>query len=88
LRRTLRVTGDVIVTVLRGSTFPLPELNSAANAAAAMTAIAAAIPVGELAPGEAADLTKIVEGFARIYEKSNLEERVAALERRMLDDEP
>jgi hypothetical protein len=59
----------------------LPPLASAQDAAAALAAITAAVSAGELAPSEAGDLFKLVDGFARMQEATILEQRVAKLER-------
>jgi len=44
----------------------LPALRSTADAASAMTAIAAAVATGELTPGEAAELSKVIETYFRV----------------------
>jgi len=61
--------------------FELPPLHTAADAAAALGAIAAAVSVGDLTPSEAADLFKLVDGFTRTLEATVFEQRVARLER-------
>jgi hypothetical protein len=65
----------------RAVAFELPPLESAQDAAAALAAITAAVSAGELTPAEAADLFKLVDGFARLHEATILEQRVAKLER-------
>jgi hypothetical protein len=62
----------------------LPPLKQAEDAVAAMAAITEAIAQGELTPGEAANLTTWVTGFAKAVEASHLEARIAALEERMI----
>ena len=61
--------------------FELPPLASAADAASALATITAAVGAGELTPSEAGELFKLVDGFARMLEAKNLEQRVARLER-------
>jgi Family of unknown function (DUF5681) len=61
--------------------FELPPLESAQDAASALAAITAAVAAGELTPSEAGELFKLVDGFARMLEAKNLEQRVAKLER-------
>jgi hypothetical protein len=61
--------------------FELPQLRTAADAAAALGAITAAVSAGDLTPSEAADLFKLVDGFTRTLEATVFEQRVARLER-------
>ena len=61
--------------------FELPPLHTAADAAAALGAITAAVSEGDLTLSEAADLFKLVDGFTRTLEATVFEERVARLER-------
>jgi hypothetical protein len=61
--------------------FELPPLASAADAVSALAAITAAVAAGELTPSEAGELFKLVDGFARMLEARNFEQRVADLER-------
>jgi hypothetical protein len=61
--------------------FELPPLHTAADAAAALAAITAAVSAGDLTPSEAADLFKLVDGFTRTLEATLFEERVTRLER-------
>jgi hypothetical protein len=64
----------------RAIAFELPPLQSAADAASALAAITAAVTAGDLTPSEAGELFKLVDGFARMLEARNFEERVARLE--------
>ena len=63
----LRLCLDRVVPVRRERllNFQLPHLNSASDAASAMSAIAAAVAAGEVTLGEAAELGKLVEMFIR-----------------------
>jgi len=59
----------------------LPALASASDAMAALAAITAAVAAGEITSGDGADLNAIVAGFVKATEISDIESRVAALER-------
>ncbi len=60
--------------------FALPELGSADDAAKAMAAITAAVALGDLTPGEAGELSKLVEGYVKALEATEFERRLAAIE--------
>jgi hypothetical protein len=60
--------------------FALPALGKAEDAAAGLAAIVAAVASGELTPGEAGELSKVVDTYARTLLATDLEARVAALE--------
>jgi hypothetical protein len=64
----------------------LPALASASDATNALAAITAAVAAGEITPGEGADLNTIVAGFVKAVEISEIETRVAALERKANSD--
>ena len=68
--------------------FELPPLASAADAVTALAAITAGVAAGELTPSEAGELFKLVDGFARMLEAKNLEQRVAKLEREVGISDP
>jgi uncharacterized protein DUF5681 len=59
----------------------LPTLASAADATGALAAVTAAVAAGEITPGEGADLNTVVAGFVKALETSELEARIAALEK-------
>jgi hypothetical protein len=63
--------------------FSAPTITTAADAAVAAAAIVQAVADGELTPSEAAELTKIIEGYARILEVADHEERLKRLEANM-----
>jgi hypothetical protein len=48
-----------------------------------MSTIVQAIADGELSPHEAAELAKVVQGFAQALTTADLDKRLAELERRM-----
>jgi hypothetical protein len=63
-------------------TFTLPALRSAADSAAAMAAILAAVAEGHIGLAEASETAKLVEAFVRasaVTETAAREERVDAL---------
>jgi len=60
--------------------FPLPAMQSAADAAKAAGAVLAAVAEGELTPTEGAHIMSLVETYRRTLETSELETRLAALE--------
>ena len=76
----LKMYLDRIVPVQRGSCELLP-LAKAADSIGAMTAIAEAVANGELAPSEAASVTRVVEGFVQAFELHGFDERLTKLER-------
>ncbi len=61
----------------------LPEVHSAADAAAATSAIISAVASGELTPGEGAAMISLVEAHRRTLEVSEIEARLAAMEERL-----
>jgi Family of unknown function (DUF5681) len=63
----------------------LPRLAAASDATTALATITAAVATGEITPGEGADLNAIVGGFVKAVETSDIEARVAALERKASD---
>ena len=60
--------------------FDLPEMKTLNDAVPAMGALVKAVGQGDLTPTEAAELTKMVQAFAKIIETAELEERVRKLE--------
>jgi hypothetical protein len=60
--------------------FQLPALRSAADAAGAMAAITAAVAVGEITLGEAAELSKLIEAYVKAIEAGEFDERLRTLE--------
>jgi hypothetical protein len=62
--------------------FDLPTLSTAAEASAAMGSILAAVASGELTPAEAAEVAKLIEGFTKTLELTEIERRLRALEER------
>ena len=67
----------------RPVSFDMPQLAIAADAVGAMGTIVQAIADGELAPPEAAELAKVVQGFAQAITTNDIDKRLTNLEKRM-----
>lgn len=48
--------------------FQLPALNTAADAAGALAALTAGVAAGDLTPGEAAELSRLVAAYVKALE--------------------
>jgi hypothetical protein len=66
----------------RSVRFQLPALRSAADAASAMAALTAAVAAGEVTPGEAAELSRLVESYTRALEANEFDRRLRVVEER------
>src|SRR5262249_38944595 len=62
--------------------FELPQIESAADARKASSAVLAACAAGELSPHEASEIMGLISTHARAIEVAELEARVAALEKK------
>jgi hypothetical protein len=62
--------------------FQLPALRSTADAASAMAALTAGVAAGEVTPGEAVELSRLVEAFVKALEASEFDQRIRVLEDR------
>ncbi len=60
--------------------FALPKLETAADAVKASAALVKAVAAGELTPSEAAELSKLVEGFTRAADLHDIQARLEKLE--------
>ena len=60
--------------------FALPKLDSPADAVTAASAIVAAVASGDLTPSEAGELQKLIDGYTRAVEVTDIQERLARLE--------
>lgn len=60
--------------------FSLPAMKEPADAAKGLASIVDAVANGDLTPSEASELTKLVEGYARVLETADHEARLRALE--------
>ena len=67
----------------RPVSFDLPQLAIAADAVGAMSTIVQAIADGELSPSEAAELAKVVQGFAQTLKTADIDKRLAIVEKRI-----
>jgi hypothetical protein len=61
--------------------FDLPEMNEAKDAVNASAAIVAAVAAGDLTPSEAAELSKVVDSYARTLQAAEFEGRLSKLEK-------
>jgi Family of unknown function (DUF5681) len=66
--------------------FAVPALNSADDARKAMAAITTAVASGELTPNEAAELSRLIEGYVKAIEATEIERRLRLLEERAIRD--
>ena len=66
----------------RHVSFKLPRLQCAGDAAEAMAALTGAVAVGDITPGEAAELARLVEAFVRALEASEFDQRLRNIEER------
>jgi Family of unknown function (DUF5681) len=80
-----RIVLDRIAPARRDNpvTFALPKIKRPADAVAASAAILSAVADGRLTPGEALEVSKLIEGFVKTLEVAELEERLNELEERM-----
>jgi hypothetical protein len=61
--------------------FKLPTMAAAKDAVTASAAIVSAVAAGDLTPSEAAELSKVVDSYARTLQTVELEERLTKLEK-------
>ena len=59
----------------------LPEMNEARDAVTASAAIVAAVAAGDLTPSEAAELSKVIDSYARTLQAAEFDERISKLEK-------
>src|SRR5262249_4356684 len=60
----------------RAVRYRLPALQSASDAAGAMAAITAGVAAGDITPGEASELGKLVEAYVRALEAGEFDQRL------------
>ena len=84
----LRLCLDRIVPPRRDRlvNFTLPAMNSAGGATKAMAAITTAVASGEVTPSEAAELSRLVDGYIKILEINEIERRLKVLEEKAARD--
>lgn len=63
--------------------FALPEIHSSADAAKGAAALADAVAAGDLTPGEAVEIAKVLDVYIRSLATVELEERLSMLEREL-----
>ena len=61
--------------------FDFPEMKEAKDAVKASAAIVAAIAAGDITPSEAAELSKVIDGYSRTLQAAEFEERISKLEK-------
>jgi hypothetical protein len=64
----------------RPVSFSLPPIDSPRDAADISAAVAAAVSNGDLTPGEAVEIGKVVDNYIKAYQTAELDERVARVE--------
>jgi hypothetical protein len=65
----------------RPVTFDLPEIKSAQDAAATLSAVIGAVAAGELTPADAGEISKLMDSYVKAFEASEIVERLERLER-------
>ena len=80
--QALRLCMDRLVPPRKDSpvAFALPEMKTVNDAVFAMGALVNAVAAGHLTPTEAAELTRMVQAFAKIIETAEFEGRIRKLE--------
>jgi hypothetical protein len=66
----------------RSIRFQLPALQSPEDAVSAIAAITVGVAAGEMTPGEAAELSKLIETYVRALEATVFDQRLQAVEKR------
>jgi hypothetical protein len=66
--------------------FELPKMKESRDAVTASAAIVEAVASGDLAPSEAAELSKVVDGYARSLQTIEFEQRLSTLEKAIAND--
>jgi hypothetical protein len=64
----------------RPVSFDMPRIETVADSVKAAAAIATAVADGDLTPMEAAELSKVVDGYTRAVETADLNARLVRLE--------
>lgn len=60
----------------------LPPIETAADAAKVMGAVLASVGRGDVTPGEAVEISRVVDSFVKAHEANELDARIRALENR------
>jgi hypothetical protein len=77
----LRLCIDRLAPARKDRPVDLPKMNEARDAVNASAAIVAAVAGGDLTPSEAAELSKVVDGYTRSLQAVEFEERLSKLEK-------
>jgi Family of unknown function (DUF5681) len=82
---TLRLLLDRIIPPRRDRpvAFSMPPLSCPGDAAASMAALVSAVADGNLTPGEASELSALIGTFIKVFEATEIERRLRALEERL-----
>lgn len=62
----------------------LPQINSVGEASQLMSALVGAVGTGEMTPSEGSEMAKLVETYIRTMQATEIENRVRALEERII----
>jgi hypothetical protein len=65
----------------RPVTFDFPAIKTTAEAASTVSAILGAVAAGEITPGEASEIAKLVDSYVRAVEMTELAARIERLEK-------
>jgi hypothetical protein len=65
----------------RPVTFALPVITTTQEAAGAMASILAGVSSGDVTPGEAAEISRLIDSYVRAVEATELHDRISRLER-------
>jgi hypothetical protein len=60
---------------------PVAPVNSAQDAAATVSAVLAAVAIGEITPSDAGEISKLIETFLKAFEAAEISQRLDRLER-------
>jgi Family of unknown function (DUF5681) len=66
----------------RPVSFKLPKVESAEDCSALMSSLLGAVANGDMSPGEATDVAKLIEVHTRVLETTEIESRLKSLEER------
>jgi hypothetical protein len=63
--------------------FELPKIDNVAESAKLVSALLGAVAAGDVTPGEAGEVSRLIETYVKALEATDLEGRLKALEERM-----
>ncbi|MCK1460650.1 hypothetical protein IVB34_20325 [Bradyrhizobium sp. 2] len=81
--QALRICMDRIVPPRRDRpvTFEMPKLETAQDAAAAVSSLLASVAAGDMTPSEASEVSKVIDVYVKAKETGDLIDRLERLER-------